>query len=365
MLDKPILKGKTIALRPITAEDAEAIFAGLGDEEALKLTGTQENFTLAQVRAFCACVAGADDRLDYAVTLSDDPRYRGEIVLNEIDWTNKSAHFRIAISGPENRGKGYGSEAAELLLKHAFEVLELHRVGLEVFTFNPRAQHLYKKLGFVQEGILRDVLFWNGEYHNAVKMSLLAPDYRARQTRTTFRAVETERLTLRRLRDNDLDALVAYRNLSEVAWMQLWESYTAEEARELINGCKVLEPFSAGNWFQFGVALKSTDALIGDLYFKMDEAGKQAEIGYTFDPRFQGRGLATEAVKALFHHAFTEKGLHRIRGVTDPRNLPSIKLMERLGMRQEAHHKEDLWFKGEWADNVVFAILEREWRALS
>ena len=145
--------------------------------------------------------------------------------------------------------------------------------------------------------------------------------------------------------------------------MQLWEHYTAEEARDLINDCKVLEPFTARSWFQFGVALKDGDELIGDLYLKLDEAGKQVEVGYTFAPTFQGQGFATEALKTLFDHAFTERGLHRIYGVTDPRNLPSTRLMARLGMRQEAHHKEDLWFKGEWADDVVFAILEREWGA--
>ena len=361
MPNKPVLKGKTLILRPITAADAEAMFASLGDEESRRLTGTQQTFTLKQVQAFCARVAKAEDRLDYAVTLPNDPRYRGEVVLNDIDWTNKSANFRIALSGPD-RGKGYGTKAAALLLEHAFDVLNLHRVELEVFDFNPRAQHVYKKLGFVQEGVSRDALLWAGEYHDAVKMSLLEADYRAGQTRTPFQSLETERLVIRRLHDDDVDALVAYRNLPEVAWMQLWESYSAEEACKLVGSCKVLEPFTAGGWFQFGVALKEGDTLVGDLYFKLDEAGKQAEIGYTFAPDFQGRGFATEAVRGLLNYAFTEKGLHRVWGVTDPRNVPSTKLMKRLGMRQEAHHVEDLWFKGAWADDVIFAVLAREWR---
>ncbi len=361
MLDKPILKGEWVTLRPITTEDAEAMLAGSSDEETRELTGTQQTFTLEQVRAFCARVARADDRLDYAVTLPNDPGYRGEVVLNNIDWVNRSADFRIAMSGRENRGKGYGTEATKLILEHAFDTLELHRIALEVFAFNTRAQHVYKKLGFRQEGVLRDALLWEGEYHDAVVMSLLRPDYRTKQTHPAFKAIETDRLTIRRLRDDDLEALVSYRNLPEVAWMQLWERFEADEARRLINGCKVIEPFTAEDSFQFGVTLKGSDKLIGDLYFKMDEMGKQAEIGYTFSPEFQGRGLATEAVKGLIHHAFTKRGLHRIYGITDPRNTPSIKLMKRVGMRQEAHHKEDLWFKGEWADDVVFAVLKREW----
>ena len=360
-MNKSVLKGKRVVLRPLTERDAEAVFASLSDEEAMRLTGTQGTFTLEQVRAFCARVAEADDRLDYAITLPDDPRYRGEVVLNEIDWTNRTANFRIAISGAENRGKGYGTEAAQLILRHAFDVLRLYRISLEVFDFNLRAQHVYKKLGFVQEGVLRDVLLWEGKYHSAIRMSLLEPDYRAGQTRKPFGVIETERLMLRRLRDEDVETLATYRNLPEVAWMQLWEGYTVEEARELVHDCKVTEPFTAGGWFQFGVALKPADELVGDLYLKMDEAGKQAEVGYTFDPKFQGQGLATEAVRGLLHHAFTERGLHRIWGVTDPRNTPSIRLLQRLGMRQEAHFKKDLWFKGAWADDVVFAVLAHEW----
>jgi RimJ/RimL family protein N-acetyltransferase len=179
---------------------------------------------------------------------------------------------------------------------------------------------------------------------------------------TTFDSVQTERLIIRRLRDEDLEPLVAYRSLPEVMWMQLWDSYDAEKGQKLIDGCKTVEPFTAGDSFQFGVELKATGELIGDLYFKMDEAGKQAEIGYTFDPKFQGQGLASEAVRKLIDYAFKEKGLHRIYGITDPRHLRSIAMMKRMGMRQEAHFKESLWFKGEWADDVVFAILEKEWK---
>lgn len=177
----------------------------------------------------------------------------------------------------------------------------------------------------------------------------------------SFQSLETERLILRRLRDDDLEALVAYRSLPEVAWMQMWESYDAAKGREMIEECKTLEPFTPANWFQFAVEHKATGKLIGDLYFKMDEVGKQAELGYTFDPRFQGQGLATEAARGLLEHAFKVVGLHRVWGVTDPRNLPSINLMRRLGMQQEAHFRKNLWFKGEWADDVVFAVLEEEW----
>ncbi|MCA9837502.1 MAG: GNAT family N-acetyltransferase [Trueperaceae bacterium] len=362
MPEKPTLRGKTVILRPIGPEDAEAMYASLSDKEAMQLTGTKQSFSLEQVQAFCARVPTEEDRYDFAITLPGENRYRGEVVLNDIDWDNRSSNFRIAISGTENREKGYGSEATELVLEFGFKTLNLHRIELEVYDFNPRAQHVYKKHGFIQEGIRRDVLLWEGKFQSAIVMSLLQPDYLARQSRARFESLETPRLRMRRLRDDDLAPLVAYRNLPEVAWMQLWENYDTESAKKLINGCKVVEPFTANDSFQFAVALKESDELIGDLYFKMDEAGKQAEIGYTFDPRFQGKGLATEAVKTLINHAFKEQGLHRIYGITDPRNAPSINLMKRLGMKQEAQLRKSLWFKGEWADDVIFAVLAEEWK---
>ena len=178
MLEKPILQGETIFLRPLGPEDSESIFASLSDEESMRLTGTQQSFTLEQVQAFYATVPDTDDRIDYAIVLKDGSDIMiGEVVLNNIDWDNKSANFRIALSSQNYFGKGYGSQATQLMIKHGFEVLDLHRIELEVYDFNPRAIHVYKKAGFVQEGIRRDVLLWDGNYQSAIVMSMLKSDY--------------------------------------------------------------------------------------------------------------------------------------------------------------------------------------------
>lgn len=177
MLEKPILTGSRVVLRPITPADAPAMFASLDDAESMRLTGTQQTFTLEQVRQHCERVAAADDRVDYAITLPGDPAYIGEVVLNDIDWTNRSAGFRIALAGRPYFGKGYGTEATRLMLAYGFETLALHRIELEVYDFNPRAQHVYEKAGFVREGVRRDALLWDGTFHSAVLMSILAHEY--------------------------------------------------------------------------------------------------------------------------------------------------------------------------------------------
>ena len=89
---------------------------------------------------------------------------------------------------------------------------------------------------------------------------------------------------------------------------------------------------------------------------------KTAEIGWLLDPRFQGRGYAAEAAGLLLDLAFGELGLHRVYAELDPRNAASVALCLRLGMRHEAHFREHMWFKGDWADTGIYAILEHEWR---
>ena len=179
MLQKPILTGSKIILRPIMVEDAPAMFASLDDEESMRFTGTQQTFTFEQVQQYCARLLTADDRADYAITRQEDGLYVGEVVLNDIDWINRCGNFRIALAGKQFFGKGYGTEATQLILDYGFRQLKLHRIELEVYDFNPRAQHVYEKAGFVHEGVRRDVLLWEGEYHNAIVMSILAHEYEA------------------------------------------------------------------------------------------------------------------------------------------------------------------------------------------
>ena len=173
MLEKPTLIGAKIVLRPITAQDAAAMYASLFDKEGLRLTGTQASFSFEDVQRHCQRVENADDRVDLAITIKGSPDYIGEVVLNNIDWPNRSAGFRIALAGAQYYGKGIGTEAARLAVDYGLHTLNLHRIELEVYDFNPRARHVYEKIGFVVEGVRRDALLWDGEYHDAILMSIL------------------------------------------------------------------------------------------------------------------------------------------------------------------------------------------------
>jgi RimJ/RimL family protein N-acetyltransferase len=119
-----------------------------------------------------------------------------------------------------------------------------------------------------------------------------------------------------------------------------------------------------GQGLTLGVEVADTGQLVGDVllaWHSLEHRG--GEIGYVFHPDVAGRGYATEAVHTLLHLAFDDLGLHRVVARIDARNQPSVRLATRLGMRQEAHLVENEWFKGEWSDELDFALLDREWRA--
>lgn len=179
---------------------------------------------------------------------------------------------------------------------------------------------------------------------------------------TAFTKMETERLVLRRLAEEDLAAFMAYLNDPVVARYQSWVSYTEEQAREVIERQRGLEPGTPGQWFTFAAELKETGVLIGHvaLSVKADDQ-RQAEVGFTFAREQQGRGLAREAAEAVIDYAFGVLGLHRVTAVTDCENVRSAALLERLGMRREGHFVENIWFKGAWGSEYLYAVLRKEW----
>ena len=179
---------------------------------------------------------------------------------------------------------------------------------------------------------------------------------------TAFTRLESERLILRRFRDCDLAPFVAYRNDPEVARYQSWESFDEREARAFIREMGTGHPGVPGDWFQFAVESKEIGILIGDCALQVDgQEPYRAEIGFTLAREHQGKGFASEAVLRLWDYAFDDLGLHRVAAIADCRNKPSRALLERVGMRREGHFLENVWFKGGWSDEYLYAVLKDEW----
>jgi RimJ/RimL family protein N-acetyltransferase len=179
-----------------------------------------------------------------------------------------------------------------------------------------------------------------------------------------FTAIKTERLWIRDLEANDGPRVFSYHRHPGIARWQSWGTESVDVIQSYIRGLASIEPGAPGKWYQVGLYLCENDKLIGDCGFRALAADpEQAEVGITLAPEFQGKGYASEALTALLRFLFTELKQHRVIGSVDPRNLTSMKLLERVGMRKEAHFVKSLWFRGEWVDDVIFAILQEEWTA--
>ena len=173
---------------------------------------------------------------------------------------------------------------------------------------------------------------------------------------------ETPRLRVRPFRDADVEAFVAYRADPDVERYQSWSDFTLAEGRALVESMQGLRPGVPGQWYQFALEERAGAALVGDLALKVSaDEPREAEVGFTLAPAHQGRGYATEALRGLLGHAFGTLGLHRVVAVTDALNAPAAALLERVGMRREAHFHENVFFKGAWGSEFVFAMLDHEW----
>lgn len=182
---------------------------------------------------------------------------------------------------------------------------------------------------------------------------MLRPDY----------PIKTDRLVLRPFAESDLDALYAYQHLPEVARYLMWPPRDRDQTAAALK-YRVAHPTleKEGDILVFAVEHQESGALIGDVNLCwVSEANRTGEFGFVFDPRYHGRGYAREAATEVLRLGF-EAGLHRIIGRADGRNEASAALMTRLGLRKEAHFVRNEYVKGEWADEVVFAMLAEEWR---
>jgi RimJ/RimL family protein N-acetyltransferase len=178
---KPTLTGDLVSLRPLTAAHTADVMDTLTNTETLRLTGTRRGYRSEEIQRLLTARAEQPDRLDLAVFERATDRYAGEVVLNELDPDNLSCSFRIALIAGRTTDRGLGTEATRLILAHAFDTVGVHRIELEVLAVNPRALHVYRKVGFVHEGTKRQVLRWDGEWIDVHMMALLAPDWTARQ----------------------------------------------------------------------------------------------------------------------------------------------------------------------------------------
>ena len=173
--------------------------------------------------------------------------------------------------------------------------------------------------------------------------------------------LETDRLILRHFELADLDEALEYLSSAEVLRFIPEEPFTRERLLEALQELSRQEK-EGEIPDKIAVVLKSENHLIGHLIFDLySRKYNTRELGYIFNPLYHGRGFASEASRALLTYGFEVLNLHRMIATCDPRNHASYNVMEKLGMRREAHFIQDLFLHGEWADEYFYAILQEEW----
>lgn len=177
--------------------------------------------------------------------------------------------------------------------------------------------------------------------------------------------IRTERLLLRAFVPGDLGSVRAMQTDEDVVRYLEWGPRTPEEiAESLRKKIAATTIHGQGDALSLAAVLPDTGEMVGDLVLHcVSEVDERGEIGFIVPPAHEGKGYATEAARALLRIAFDEVGFRRVIGQVESRNAASARVLEKLGMRLEAHFVENVFVKGEWQDEMIYAILAREWRA--
>lgn len=176
-----------------------------------------------------------------------------------------------------------------------------------------------------------------------------------------FQEILTERLSLRRFQSDDAEAVYAYRYSPELREFLSWPP-SRDELHSMIVRLRSKEFCSTAGWDHLVIARRSDNQILGDCAVCIGENDSRiAELGIALVPEFQSQGYASETFNALFNFLFSNRGVHRAFTHVNPRNVASIALMERLGMRKEGQMKQGRWFRDEWVDDVIYGILASEW----
>jgi RimJ/RimL family protein N-acetyltransferase len=177
--------------------------------------------------------------------------------------------------------------------------------------------------------------------------------------------VKTARLLLRPYTDSDFDDLYAIQSRPDVTRYLYWGPRNRTEVGESLAQRMRLTGFAdEGDGLTLAVVLPETGRVIGDVLLQWtSREHRQGEIGYIFHPDYGGKGYATEAAEVMLEIGFEGLGVHRICGRLDGRNAASARVLARLGMRREAHLRQNELVKGQWTDEVIYAILAEEWQA--
>src|SRR5512142_2393439 len=177
-----MILGKHVRLRGVERSDLPSFQAWLNDPDVTEGLSTYLPLSMIDEEQWLdhATRLQPDER-PLAIELKEGRTWRliGNSGFFNLEWVNRCAEFGLFIGDKSVWNKGYGTEAVQLLLRHGFETLNLHRIYLRVYSTNPRAKRSYEKAGFVLEGTMREAVYRHGRYADVHFMSVLRPEWNA------------------------------------------------------------------------------------------------------------------------------------------------------------------------------------------
>lgn len=178
-----------------------------------------------------------------------------------------------------------------------------------------------------------------------------------------FPELETERLKLRQIQPSDLSAMHKMRTDPKIMqYMDTPVPASIEETKSKLG--QEIESFVNGDSVYWAVVLKDSNEIIGGAgYWRIIKEHYRAEIGYQLLPEFWRKGFSTEALKTIIQFGFQKMSLHSIEANVNPDNIPSIKILEKLGFVQEAYFKENFYFDGKFLDSAIFSLIVSKWKS--
>jgi len=171
----------------------------------------------------------------------------------------------------------------------------------------------------------------------------------------------TERLELRDFREDDVDAVHEWASDPEVVRFMSWGPNTRELAREFLQRKFAERTGAPRRTWDLAVVRRDTGQVIGSVGLRIDAPRRQAALGYCYEQESWGQGFATEAAMEMLRFAFEALELHRVHASADTRNGGSIRVLDKIGMRQEGCLRQHVQVRGEWRDSYLYAILRDEW----
>jgi ribosomal-protein-alanine N-acetyltransferase len=379
---QPTLGSERLVLRPFEAADGPMVRALAGREEVAATTLLIPHpYPQGAAEAWIGTHAAQYERGDgatFAITLREDGRLVGAIGLT-ISAGHNQAELGYWI-GVEDWGRGYATEAGRRLLAFGFDDLELDRIHAHHFSDNPASGRVLRKIGMSFEGMLRKHIRKWGRRRDLPMYAVLRDEFetarRAGVADPTFEGpvprpivvpeIATDRLVLRALQRNDAESLS--RICDEPIFARghggIELPYTPERAQRSIEGA--IREADAGTAAVFGITLPDTGELIGRMSIaRIRREHRRGSMSLLLAREQWGNGYATEALRALIEYAFHELQMNRLDACCFTWNAPSLRLIERCGLRQEGFKRQADFVDGEWYDDLLFGLLRADYEAVS